>query len=722
MMKQLAQRLALGAVTVGLAVAAAAAEPGGLAFPGKDPGKAVAASEKGGLSLADDAVSASWKTAGGHLKPATFTDKLTGKALSAPEEAFVLVFRNGKTLKASAMKISGAPAVSALAGNPAASRTAARLPGWQVAATLLSKDGALKVDWKAVLRDGSNYIRQEIVITPLKGDADIAKVIMVDHKLPGADIVGQVPGSPVVAGNLFTGFEHPMSVSSVKMGVFGATRVIPEPADKGSAECEDDPLPGENKPVKQGLGAHLAQCWLERALPLKEGKSFTCASVVGVTPEGQLRRGLLYYVERERAHAYRTFLHYNSWYDIGYFTPFDEKDCLGVVNAFATELGEKRGVKMDSFLFDDGWDDTAKGGEWVFHKGFPNGFTPVREAAAKAGAAPGVWLSPWGGYGKPREQRVQSGKAAGYEASGSGYETLFALSGPKYYANFHRACVEMVTKYGINQFKLDGTGNINSVVPGSQFGSDFEAAIALIQDLRTIKPDLYVNLTTGTWPSPFWLSICDSIWRGGWDHEFRGVGSARQRWITFRDADTYQRIVKGGPLFPVSSLMLHGIIYAKNANKLDKDPENDFTSEVRSYFGNGTQLQEMYVSHGLLTEKNWDTLAECAKWSRANAGTLVDTHWVGGDPEKLLVYGWASWSPEKGILTLRNSSDQERQFTIDLAKFFELPEGAAMTYRIVAPFKQRTLKEFSGTVEAGKPVKVTLRGFEVLVFEAVPVK
>ena len=34
------------------------------------------------------------------------------------------------------------------------------------------------------------------------------------------------------------------------------------------------------------------------------------------------------------------------------------------------------------------------------------------------------------------------------------------------------------------------------------------------------------------------------------------------------------------------------------------------------------------------------------KWSRSNAmDVLVDTHWVGGEPFKLEVYGWASWTP-----------------------------------------------------------------------------
>ena len=121
----------------------------------------------------------------------------------------------------------------------------------------------------------------------------------------------------------------------------------------------------------------------------------------------------------------------------------------------------------------------------------------------------------------------------------------------------------MIEKYGVNQFKFDGTGNANEVIKGSEFDSDFDAAIHLIGELRAKKPDLYVNLTTGTYPSPFWLLYADSIWRGGDDHSFAGVGTNRQRWITYRDSQIYRWVVEEGPLFPMNSLMLHGLIYAR---------------------------------------------------------------------------------------------------------------------------------------------------------------
>src|SRR5258706_15316722 len=70
-------------------------------------------------------------------------------------------------------------------------------------------------------------------------------------------------------------------------------------------------------------------------------------------------------------------------------------------------------------------------------------------------------MSPWGGHSKPKKERIEFGKAAGYEIVANGY----ALSGPKYYAAFRDVCMDMIHKYDVNQFKFDGTGNVNSVFP-----------------------------------------------------------------------------------------------------------------------------------------------------------------------------------------------------------------------------------------------------------------
>ena len=626
------------------------------------------------MQIANDAISATFQVAGNTVNGLIVTDRLHGKEIFVATP-FAILLKDGNIYSPGKLTLAGVIAKHELSPHPDASRLADRLKGQSIDVPLESPNHSLRIVWSLVLLDNSTYLRQVLTITAVDKDVPIRRVQLIDLVLPDARVSGSVEGSPIVAGDLFLGFEHPLSHSEVRR-------------DRATA-------------------------WIDRDLPLRNGQTITYSSVIGVARSGQLRRDFLAYIEQERAHPYRTFLHYNSWYDLGYFNPYDEAGALDRVNTFGRELAEKRGVKLDSFLFDDGWDSHKS--LWKFNDGFPNGFTPVKQAAEQHGAHPGVWMSPWGGYSKPKQERIQFGTNAGYEIIEGGY----ALSGPKYYAAFRDVCMDMIAKFGVNQFKIDGTGNVDSVFPGSRFDSDFDAAIHLIGELRTAKPDIFINLTTGTWPSPFWLIYSDSIWRGGEDDSTAGVGPYRERWITYRDADTYERVVQTGPLYPLNSLMLHGMIYAQHHRQLDKDPGNDFRNEIRSYFGTGTQLQEMYITPSLLSSANWDDLAEAAKWSRANADVLKDTHWIGGDPAWLEVYGWASWSERKGILVLRNPSDQDQKISIKLQDAFELPPGAAQVYNARSPWKDDESQP-SLPLRAQQQHEFHLAPFQVLTLDMTP--
>ena len=658
----------LAAVLPLLSVAAASAQPA-------KADRATYASGTNWFELRNDTVEARASLAGNGVGPLTIRDRLHGIAMTIPEP-FAILLKDGTAVRPGDLQVAiKGKSIGPVEAKPEAARLAERLPGVELELIGQAEDGNLRLDWRIELRDGSNYVREILTITANTSDVPIERVRLIDASPPDAHIVGSVAGSPIVAGNWFLGFEHPMSRSKVTNG--------------------------------------RATAWIDRELPLKAGQSVTYSAVIGVARTGQMRRDFLTYLERERAHPYRTFLHYNSWYDLGFGNDYDAAGALNRIDAFGQELHEKRGVKLDSFLFDDGWDNHNS--LWKFNSGFPDGFAPVKAEAEKFGAEPGVWMSPWGGYGRAKEERIAFGKAAGYEIVRGGY----ALSGPKYYAAFRDVAMNMIREYGVNQFKFDGTGNVDSVVPGSKFDSDFAAAIGLIGELREAKPDIFINLTTGTWPSPFWTMYADSIWRGGDDDSTAGVGPYRERWITYRDAETYANVVQGGPLYPLNSLMLHGMIYAQQHKELSKDPENDFRNEIRSYFGTGTQLQEMYITPSLLSQQNWDDLAEAAKWSRANAEVLKDTHWVGGDPVWLEVYGWAAWTPQKGILTLRNPSDKPQTIRLRLADAFELPEAAAERYRAKSPWKSDA-EQPAMALDAREAHTFRLAPFEVLTLECVP--
>lgn len=612
----------------------------------------------------------------GALKGYEVANRRDGATLK-PGEPFALEFDDGHILAASQMKLDGKPVETSIAAKPNASRRAEQIPGRQLCADLTAQAEDLTAHWCAIERDGTNYLRQEVTIKAGANPAHISEVRIFQFAAPGAQVVGTVQGSPFVAGNFFFGFEFPLSDNTVTGGVATST--------------------------------------LKRILPLEAGQSITYSSVIGTAAPGQMRRDFLAYLEDERAHPYRTFLHYNTWYDLGDKDPLNEANVLDRIHALGEELVRKRGVKMDSFLFDDGWDDSNN--LWHFTPGLPNGFTKIHAQAESYNFGIGVWFSPWGGYSRRKAERIADGEKKGYETVKGG----FALSAPKYYNFFEQSCLDMISKYGVNQFKFDGTGNASQVFPGSLFDSDFSAMIHLIERLRQQEPNIFINLTTGTWPSPFWVRYSDTIWRGGADHSFAGVGTWRQKWITYRDSDVYKGIVQKGPLYPLNSLMLHGIIYGQRARNLTTDPGNDFPDEVHDYFGTGTQLQELYITPSLLSQQDWDVLAESAKWSRDNAAVLKDTHWIGGDPGKLEVYGYASWTPAKGILMLRNPSDKAQDFSLDIGKAFELPEHAARNYHAHSPWAADKSQP-SLNLQAGKVETIHLAPFQVLTFDAMPAK
>jgi hypothetical protein len=636
-----------------------------------DPGQAHCRAGDGGGALSNDVLRFVVRQEGESLVPAMLENRFVHAFETLAGQLFTLKTRAGNSIDAGQFHMIGDLRCVPLAAQDHAARAAERRQGVELQTEFKDAATGIHVVWRAVLRGGGNYLREEFEFESDK-DSDLSSITLIDLHLKQPWVAGTADGSPLIAGDDFYGFEHPMAQARIESG--------------------------------------HATAALSRALPLRAGVTEKYSAVLGVTPHGQLRRGFQAYLENERAAPFRTFLHYNSWYDIGYFEPYTEAQAVGAINAIGQKLVKDRGVVMDSFLFDDGWDDPDR--LWQFSAAFPNGFASVRAAAEQYGAEPGMWLSPWGGYGQPHARRLATARADGYEVDAQG----IALSGKKYYALFHEVTVNLLEKYAINQFKLDGTGSPDKVTPGSDFDSDFGAAIALIGDLRAIKPDLFVNLTTGTWPSPFWLRTADSIWRGGDDHSFAGVGSERQRWITYRDSDTYGGIVREGPLFPLNSLMLHGIIFARQAHSLNTDPNDDFGDEVHSYFATGTGLQEMYISPALLSEKNWDTLADAAKWARAHAATLRDSHWIGGDPARLQVYGWASWSPGHAIVSLRNPSDHPQRYVFDLGEALELPSGTPYIWTAVPAFGARSPR----ILRADVPLSIELRPFEVLVWDLAP--
>ncbi len=183
-------------------------------------------------------------------------------------------------------------------------RAAAHLAGQQVCADMEDASTRVSVHWCMLARGATPYLRQEITIRAGSAALPLAEVQLVDFKDGRAAVVGKVAGSPIVSGNFYFGFEHPLATSLVKSGEASST--------------------------------------LKRTLPLLPGQSITYSSVAGTARPGQLRRDFLAYLELERAHPYRTFLHYNTWYDLGQGNRFGAAQVLDRMHALGEQLVRKR--------------------------------------------------------------------------------------------------------------------------------------------------------------------------------------------------------------------------------------------------------------------------------------------------------------------------------------------------------------------------------------------
>ena len=308
-----------------------------------------------------------------------------------------------------------------------------------------------------------------------------------------------------------------------------------------------------------------------------------------------------------------------------------------------------------------------------------------------------------------------------------GARSAFLGLGLKEYYTHFRDAIWKWLRSGANLLKLDGIGNPAGL--DQTLEEDFDAAVSLIAELRKISSDVFINLSTGTWPSPFWLLYSDTVWRRGHDHYFEGSGCARERWITYRDAMVYANVVTQSPLFPLSSLMVHGIIFAKDAwdlNRLEGSgtgmSHEPFKHEVRSAFGSGVMLQELYITPSLLNRENWDDIAEAATWASSRTETLADVQWFGGDPAKGEVYGWAAWygnarngSASSAILTLRNPSPIRQSVQVDPVKAFSLPGYANSPLVLNTPFSDQRPRQIQ--LVRGRVTSIDLPAFAVLVFD-----
>ena len=661
----------------------------------KQPGVAKITQKANSYQLANKVLNASFINTGGKL----YFNGCSELGLQPDTELFKVLLGDGKIVTASEMKLEDVKMVT-LAENPSAATASLRYAGKALEARFTYEE--LSIVWRAVLRNGSHYLRTEMDIQavkdlPMKGIVAMNYLVAKNSAYTAPEVVGNTRGAILASNHIFAGLETPMGLNSSK--------------DEGNA-------------------THIEGLW-RRNTTLKAGKTWNISSVVGLVAPKQLRRSFLAYSERERAVAWRPYPVYISWYELNidrnnaqapsYKGNMNVEQCADVVSHWKTHFYDKYQMAPKAFVWDDGWDNY---GTWTFNPNFPNGFDEPANEAKKMGTGIGAWLGPVGGYGQSGEYR------RAYWRSKGGMQ----LSNEDYYNFFIRCCTNMIDRYDFRFFKFDGiSAQASAIGPdeGTRGEENAEAIISIERAVRQKRPDIFLNTTVGTWASPFWFHFTDAVWRQEGDYGEAGdQGTDRERWITYRDRLVYQNFIQRSPVCPINTLMTHGFILSR-WGAVSKNMDYDgIVREMRCAFACGSGMVELYNDYKLMDEIKdnqgnagalWKDLAECIKWQQEQADVLPDAHWVGGNPwdgKKANVYGWAAWNGKKSVLTLRNPSASAQTFTTTLREALDIPAYVRGKITLTHAFNQAELDgmPINKAIDIDTPLVLNLPGSSVFIY------
>ena len=568
------------------------------------------------------------------------------------------------------------------------------------------------LSFKAV--DGSLELRLSYSLSP--GDFFARRVVAIrDPEDHGHFLMSLSPLGGLV--------EHELEL--IKAGGFGQPVALA--AERGGAFFGIEyPAADNNFVVREGVGDELV-CSQEMGVRLGEEWTASAPAVCGLAPEARVKHWFWKYVDAIRVAPLRPYLLYNSWYDVRSpeYTErpedvMNEANVLRIANDFKREMVEKRGLKLDAFVLDDGWDIYES--DWVLRPNeFPGGLKPVSDALAEMGTDLGIWLGPIGGYSF-RDKRVDWMQEHGYETVGD----QLCLAGENYKALFRKRTVGFVRDHGVRYFKWDGI-QFSCSEPGhghppGEFSrrAVMESVIELCRAVRAESPDVFLNITSGTWLSPWWVKYANMIWMQGHDYGYADVPSISRRdaAITYRDFVLHEDFCKEDFWFPLANLMTHGIIKG-HLQKLggEAEPLDKFTDNALLYFARGVSMWELYISPNLLSEGEWDALAKSIRWARDRFEILRHTEKIGGDPGEREAYGYVHFEGGRGIVAARNPFIEPQALTLHLLPEFGLDADTASLVvekvypvRSVSPRLHRT----------GESLELALGGYETAVYEIYP--
>lgn len=442
------------------------------------------------------------------------------------------------------------------------------------------------------------------------------------------------------------------------------------------------------------------------------------SSAVGVAEPGGVREAFLRYIDDIRLAPPRLVACYNSWWTLP--LRIGQAELVTLARELAAKLRASHDVFFDIFTIDEGWTNPQSIWE-IDWKNLPNGFAELRSVVEAAGGKLGLWMSPSGVY--PRsldyEWAERNSFVVLWAKPGHWHRTGASLADPTYRERTKKQLQRLIQDYGLAHIKYDGfiareERAHHDLLPGDDSVEPLARySLELIQASKQANPKLvseptYLN-SLANYISPWILKYADTVWANSGGDCPRGLGPAPD----YREAHTTAR-----EYYIFSSL--HEVWLPQNALQyfdiVHCDPGTGFPNHAAMAFGRGRFFVATYLNPLFMTEEDWRIYAGLLRWARANRDLLRNTVVLPSRVERGEPYAYGHWLGVRGLVAVRNPSNETKQYTFGLRA-----TGAPSELADAVCYTQYPYRTGIATgVTAKGTITLKLAPWELLFLEIVP--
>ncbi len=438
-------------------------------------------------------------------------------------------------------------------------------------------------------------------------------------------------------------------------------------------------------------------------------------TVCGACRAGAAREAFLAYLEDVRLAPPRMVACYNSWWTLPQVVTQDLN--LALIRELKAAMYDRHGVFFDIITTDMGWSNPRS--IWELDRStLPRGFDDIYAVLGPTGARLGLWMSPSERY--PDVCDYAWAEKAGYVVVRRKDDTpALSLADPRYREETKAALRKLIRENKLAHVKYDGflaeedrphhglLPGLDSVEPLAEY------SLELLRAAKQENPDLiteptYMN-SFANYISPWILMYSDTIWgNAGGDlppgmtpaPDYREAATTAREWYIFSSHEEVWA--------PQNALHYFDIVHV--------DAREGFPNHAAMAFGRGGFFLSTYVNPKVMNAEDWCIYAGMLKWARANTDILRHTLVVPSNLESGEPYIYAHWEGKRGILAVRNPSNESKDFPLDLAR-----AGAPRDLADAICYAQYPCREgIADGLTAASTVRLSLEPWELVFLEIVP--